>query len=124
MTPHWVLSRNQPVEDWRLIFDFTFHGETSCPIDYLLKCKISQKLQTPLWTPFWYFTNTKKTNLWFGTGDIWGFPGGSDHKESACSAREQGSIPWSGRSPGRRHGKLLQYSCMENPMDRGAWWAS
>jgi len=38
--------------------------------------------------------------------------------------RDAGSIPGLGRSPGGRHGKPLQYSCLENPMDRGAWWAS
>jgi len=49
-----------------------------------------------------------------------GFPGGSDSKESACKAGDLGSIPGLGRSPGGRHGNLLQYSCLENPMDRGA----
>ena len=44
--------------------------------------------------------------------------------ESACSAGDRGSIPGSGRSPGEGHGNPLQYSCLENPMDRGAWWAT
>ena len=48
-----------------------------------------------------------------------GFPGGPDGKESACNARDLGSIPGSGRSPGGEHGNLLQYSCLDNPMDRG-----
>ena len=52
-----------------------------------------------------------------------GFPGGSDGKESACNARGLGSIPGLGRSPGEGNGKQFQYSCMENSMDRGAWWA-
>ena len=39
-------------------------------------------------------------------------------------AREAGSIPRLGRSPGRGNGNPLQYSCLENPMDRGAWWAT
>ena len=52
-----------------------------------------------------------------------GFPGDSDGKESACNAEDQGLIPGSGRSPGGRHGNPLQYSCLENLMDRGAWWA-
>ena len=43
-----------------------------------------------------------------------GFPGGSDGKESACSAGDLGSIPGLGRSPGRGHGNPLQYSCLEN----------
>ena len=53
-----------------------------------------------------------------------GFPGGSVGKEpdfNARDARDTGSIPGSGRSPGAGHGNPLQYSCLENPMDRGAW---
>ena len=53
-----------------------------------------------------------------------GFPGGSDVKESACSAGDLGSIPESGRSSGEGKGNPLQYSCLGNPMDRGAWWAA
>ena len=49
------------------------------------------------------------------------FPGGSDRKESACSAGDLGSVPGWGRSPGEGNGTPLQYSCLENPMDRGAW---
>ena len=53
-----------------------------------------------------------------------GFPGGSDSKESACNAGDLGSIPGSGRSPGEGKGYPLQYSYLENSMDRGAWWAT
>ena len=53
-----------------------------------------------------------------------GFPGGSDGKESACDARDLGSIPGWEDSPGGGHGNPLQYSCLENPMDREAWWAT
>ena len=53
-----------------------------------------------------------------------GFPGGSDSKESACHAGDLGSIPELGRSPGEENGNPLQYSCLENPMDSGAWWAT
>ena len=53
-----------------------------------------------------------------------GFPGGSDSKESACSAGDTGSIPGWGRSPGKGNGNPLQYSCLGNPMDRGAWWVT
>ena len=53
-----------------------------------------------------------------------GFPGCSDSKESACNAGDLGSIPGSGRSPGEGNGNPRQCSCLENPMDRGAWWAS
>ena len=51
-----------------------------------------------------------------------GFPGGSDVKVSACNAGDLGSIPGSGRSPGGGNGNPLWYSCLENPMDGGAWW--
>ena len=51
-----------------------------------------------------------------------GFPGGSDGEEPACNAGDLGSTPGSGRSPGGGHGNPLQYSCLENPMDREAWW--
>ena len=52
---------------------------------------------------------------------FWGCPGGSDGKESACNAGDLGSIPGLGRSPGEGNGNPLQCSCLENPMDRGAW---
>ena len=45
-------------------------------------------------------------------------------KEPACKAGDLGSIPRSGRSPGEGNGNSLQYSCLEDPMDRGAWWAT
>ena len=54
---------------------------------------------------------------------IWGLPGGSDEKESACNTGDLGSIPGSGRSPGEGKENPFQYSCLENPMDRGAWRA-
>ena len=53
-----------------------------------------------------------------------GFPGCSDSKESACDAEDPGSIPRLGRSPGEGNGYTLQYSCLENFMDRGASWAT
>ena len=59
-----------------------------------------------------------------GTTTLGSFPGGSDSKESACSVGDLDSIPGLGRSPGGGHGNSLQYSCLENPMDRGAWWAT
>ena len=53
-----------------------------------------------------------------------GFPGGSEVKASACNAGDLGSIPGSERSPREGNGNPLQYSCLENPMDREAWWAT
>ena len=62
----------------------------------------------------YYFTPTK-INV--------GLPGGSNGKESACNVGDLGLIPGSGRSPGEGNGSPLQYSCLENSMDRGAWQA-
>ena len=53
-----------------------------------------------------------------------GFPSGSDGKESTCNAGDPGSISGSRRSSGEGNGNTLQYSCLENPMDRGALWAT
>ena len=53
-----------------------------------------------------------------------GFPGVSDGNESACNVGHPGSVPGLGRSPGGGNGNPLQYSCLENPMDRGDWWAT
>ena len=64
----------------------------------------------------WQFELSGLTSLCLG------FPGGSDGKESVCNAGDLGLIPGLGRSPGEGNGNILQYSCLENPMDRGAWW--
>ena len=53
-----------------------------------------------------------------------GFPRGANGKESACSAGDPSWIPGSGRSPGEGNVYPLHYSCLENPMDRGAWWTT
>jgi len=53
-----------------------------------------------------------------------GFPGGSEVNASACNAGDLGLIPGSGRSPGEGNGNPLQYSCLENPKDGEAWWAT
>ena len=55
---------------------------------------------------------------------ILGFPGGSMVKNPPASAGDLSSIPASGRSPGEGNGNSLQYSCLGNLMDRGAWWAT
>ena len=52
------------------------------------------------------------------------FPGGSDGREFLQNAGDLSSIPGPGRSPGERNGYLLQYSCLDNPIDRRAWWAT
>ena len=80
------------------------------------------------------YTTTDLASLWEAEASTWelfffccfsfNFPGGSDGEESSCSSRDLGSIPGLGRSPGEGSGNPLQYSCLGNTMDRGAWWAT
>ena len=67
-----------------------------------------------------YFHRIKGRALKMG----WGFPGGSEVKAFACNAGDLGLIPGLGSSTGEGNGNPLQYSCLENPMDGGAWWAT
>ena len=69
-------------------------------------------------------TNGKHQIKVFFSPLLCGFPSGWDGKAPACSARDPGLIPGLGRSLGERNGNPLQYSCLENPMDWGAWWAT
>ena len=66
----------------------------------------------------------KEVTIIFITSAIVGFPCSSVGKEPACSAGDPGSIPGLGRSPGEGNGNPLQYPCLENLMDKGAWWAA
>ena len=66
-----------------------------------------------------------KTGIWLKLDSVMDFPGSSDGKESpACNVGDMGSIPGSERSPGEGKGYPLQYSCLGNPMNRGAWCAT
>ena len=71
---------------------------------------------------YWKFPETRKC-LGFPACSV-GFPHGSFGKKSACNAGDPGSIPQLGRSPGEENDNPLQYSCLENPLDRGAWQAT
>ena len=64
----------------------------------------------------------KKSKSFYEASNLFSFPGGSEGKGSACNAGDLGLIPESGRSPGEWDGNPLQYSCLENSLDRGAWW--
>ena len=77
----------------------------------------------------WFRTTLKvHPSSWAPCGIRWGyqqgFLGSSNGKESACKEGDLGSIPGLGRSSGEGHGDPLQYSCLENSMDRGAWRAN
>ena len=76
----------------------------------------------------WFFllnldTIYEQDTIWI-MNCVLGFPGGSDGKESSCNAGDLGSIPGLGRSPGEANSYPLQYSGLENSMDRGAWQAT
>ena len=63
-------------------------------------------------------------NIYMRVYDFLDFPGGSVVKNPPANTGDAGLIPGLGRFPGEGNGKPLQYSCLENPMDRGAWWAT
>ena len=71
-----------------------------------------------------YWLKNLKSSGGLVSGPAVDFPGGSVGKESACSVGDLGSSPGLGRSSGEGNGNLLQYSCLENSTDRGAWWAT
>ena len=79
-------------------------------------------LKCILWASCFTSSNPRHSNYSFSKPN--GFPSGSDGKASVCDARDPGSIPGLGRSPGEGNGSRLQYSCLENPMDHGAWQAT
>ena len=78
-----------------------------------------------IFPPYHSASNSSTENIVFGLNitPSKGFPGGSVGKESACNVGEPGWIPGLGRSPGEGNGNPLQYSCLENSMNKGAWWA-
>ena len=71
-----------------------------------------------------YFADKGPSSQSYGFSIALRFPGGSDGKEPAYSVGDLGLIPGPGRSPGEGNGNPLQYSCLENPMDREAWQAT
>ena len=73
---------------------------------------------------FWYKSLLKYTLILSVKLVMMGFSGGANDKEYAFNAGDLGLIPGLGRSSGERNDCLLQYSCLENFMDRGAWWAT
>ena len=114
--PDWKLSQWQGwfhMEIWLVWFFFPFF--------VLLQWCSDVLLSGPLYT---LFLRASKMLLLCTLYLLRGFPGGSDGKESTYKAGDLGSIPWSGRSPGKRNGCPLQYSCLDNPTDRGVWWAT
>ena len=117
MLPFWASCRPDQWEV-RLFLESSFSdtkGISRTPyleLTYLQKAgKMAYKKNKPL-------INIVVCYIW------WDFPGGSDQKESACKARNMGSVPGLGRSPGKGNGYPHQYSCLENSTDRGVWQAT
>ena len=84
----------------------------------------SHKPMTGVWAPSFYKWELERVQTFPRSHHQEGFLGGSDSKESTCNAGDLGSIPGLGRSHGGEHGNPLQYSCLENAMDREAWRAT
>jgi len=84
--------------------------------------KFQGQKESKMWSDYSPGFTDSRSKLLFDT--LWGFLGGSNNKESACNAGDPGSITGSGKSPGERNGNPLQYSWLENSMDRGAWQAT
>ena len=89
-------------------------------VQYLLLYK-RPSVQSP---PVNSLKKTFPSLVWGKLKHLQNLPSWLSGKESACKAEDWGSVPGSGRSPGEGNGNPLQYSCLENPMDRGAWWAT
>ena len=101
------------------------HGDVSCMV--LAHLQLPWNLNPAF--PYFFFLNLylflpHQIFLKKFTICLLGFPGGSEVKTSACNAGDLGSIPGWGRSPGEGNDNPLQYSCLENPMDGGTWWAT
>ena len=81
----------------------------------------------PMFPTMWPLCILNLARAGLGSSPLLFLGGGGSGKESACNSgdiRDTDSIPGSGRFPGERYGNPLQYSCLENPMDRGAWWTT
>ena len=109
----------------KMLFHSCFSGKlqneiSNCilVVKYLQDCPL---LVTPC-SPFFFPLNSLfRVSFAFPYCLYSGFPGGSDGKASTCNAGDLSSIPGLGTSPGEGNGSQLQYSCLENPMDGGAW---
>ena len=86
----------------------------------VVKIFLASEQKKPLRVQLW----AKMCQQYTDTYQRVGFPGGSEDKASTCNAGDPGLIPGLGRSPGEGNGNPLQYSCLENPVDRGAWQAT
>ena len=117
----WVNQNNlENKNTWVLFFT---EAQSNCLAGRLNNILINR---TEVWKMTWaeiHLYKSKSVSRWVHLPNRMGFPGGSDGRESACNAGDATSIPGLGRYPEAGNGNSLQYSCLGNPMDRGAWWA-
>ena len=104
------MDREKQIEKWTKDMKRQFTEQKNPVALRQVKKKMLSHVHGKIWT---HWNNTETTFICF-------IPDGSDGKESACNAGDPGSISESGRSPGEGKGNPFQYSCLENPMDRGA----
>ena len=103
-------------DDWKSTLVFTWSSRNPCEITALVLLKVALEKGKDI--------GLRSKAIWFPDScSTVGFPSGSESKDSACTSGNPGSIPGMGRSPGEGNHNTLWYSCPENPMDRGAWWA-
>ena len=93
------------------------------PLEELAELTCVARCQNNCYLRWLLIRERLKRNLWDAINILLGFPGGSVLKNPPANAGEAVSIPGSERSPGEGNANPLQYSCLENPMDRGAWLA-
>ena len=105
------------------------HGQLGLPQPLVSAAPPPRMPQLP--KPFWFCLLALPPSPSYTSGEVgWvrvgvrGFLGGSDGKETACNVGDPSLIPELGRTPGEEMGNPLQYFCVENPMDRGVWWAT
>ena len=105
------------------LFEIPISQTLLCRVnDLLLFLSLTFSICPGMWETMVYIFFLFK--IYTGGEVIWGFLGSSNGEESACNAGDQGSVPGSGRSPGKGHGNSLQHSCLENSMVRGTWQAT
>ena len=118
---HGVAGSRTRLSDFTITF--RFHARKWQPTPVFLPGE-SPGHQSLVGCRLWGYTESDMTEATWQQHQQQGFPGGSDIRQSACNVGNPGSISGCRRAPGEGNGYPLQYSCLENPRDGGAWWAS
>ena len=120
----YVTEKNWKQPKWSLTKPSSCIGEgNDNPLQY--SCLENPRDGEAWWAAVYGVAQSRTQKKWLSSSSsslTKGFPSGSGGKVSACNAGDPGLIPGLGRDSGKGNGNPLQYSCLENPMDRGAWW--